>query len=132
MFERATMLLLLTTALVMAGCSKDEPAVKARASPIRVGGVYATPDKDGSWTIVRVLALDEHTVHLRSYTDRFAEQPKDVDLAKLKWFIGHMPLAREGFEKERTLLIKVVPVADEELEGYKLYLQAMNPGPPAR
>lgn len=96
---------------------------------IKVGGIYATPDKDGSWRIVRVLALDEHAVHLRSYTDRFTEQPKDVDLAKLKWFIGHMPLAREGFEKERRVLIKVVPVAEDELEGYRYYLEAMKGGP---
>jgi hypothetical protein len=95
-------------------------------SKLQVGGIYAMPDKDGSWRVARVLALDQHAVHLRSYTDRFNERPKDVDLAKLNWFIGHMPLAREGFEKEQPVLIKVVPVAEEELEGYKAYLDAMN------
>jgi hypothetical protein len=95
---------------------------------VTVGGIYATRDPDGSWSIVRVLALDEHTVHVRSYTDRFSEQPKDVDLATLEWFIGHMPVAREGFHKQQRVLINVVPVAEEELEGYRYYLDAMNGG----
>ncbi len=106
--------------------------MKPNEQAITVGGIYATPDEDGSWGVVRVLALDEHTVHLRSYTDRFAEQPKDVDLAKLRWFIGHMPVAREGFDKERHVLIKVVPVAEDELEGYRYYLESTTGGPGAR
>src|SRR3954467_785641 len=94
------MMLLLSAAAAFVGCSKED-AVKASDQSIKVGGIYATPEKDGSWRIVRVLVLDEHAVHLRSYSDRFKEQPKDVDLAKLNYIIGHMPLAREGFEKEQ-------------------------------
>jgi hypothetical protein len=120
-------ILLLSAAVALVGCSKED-AVKGNDRSIKVGGIYATPDRDGAWRIVRVLALDEQAVHLRSYTDRFTEPPKDVDLGKLKWFIGHMPVAREGFEKEQRVFIKVVPVADEELEGYRLYLKAMNGG----
>ncbi len=114
------------------GCSKEEKIVKESGQTIKVGGIYATLDEDGSWAIARVLALDEHAVHLRFYTDRFNDQPKDVDLAKLKCFIGHAPLAREGFEKEKRVLIKVVPVAEEELQGYRYYLEAMKGGPPDR
>jgi hypothetical protein len=121
------MMLVIATWTIV-GCSKEDRAMKGSDSTIKVGGIYATPDKDGSWKVARVLALDEHAVHLRFYTDRFAEQPKDVDLAKLKWFIGHAPLAREGFEKEKRVLIKVVPVGEDELEGYRYYLEAMNGG----
>ena len=35
---------------------------------------------------------------------------------------------KEGFFKDNPVLIKVVPVKDEELEGYKLYLEAMKGG----
>ena len=42
--------------------------------------------------------------------------------------IGHFPIAREGFFDDNPVLIKVVPVKDEELEGYKLYLEAMKGG----
>jgi hypothetical protein len=129
--KRRIMMVLLSATLAFVGCSKEN-GVKGNDPSIEVGGIYATPEKDGSWRIVRVLAVDERAVHLRSYTDRFAEQPKDVDLAKLNWFIGHVPVAREGFEKEPRVLVKVVPVADEELEGYKLYLDAMNGGPASR
>jgi hypothetical protein len=105
--------MLLLAGLSLVGCSKEDTTVRASDPTIQVGGIYATRNEDGSWGVVRVLALDEHAVHLRSYTDRFTEQPKDVDLAKLNWFIGHMPLAREGFEREPRVLIKVEPVAEE-------------------
>lgn len=102
--------------------------MEANNQPLQVGGIYATRDEDGSWRVVRVLALDEHAVHLRSYTDRFSEPPKDVALPKLKWFVGHMPLDRAGFESEQRVLVKVVPVEEAELEGYRYYLNAMGGG----
>jgi hypothetical protein len=105
--------------------------------PIQVGGLYATPDADGGWRVMKVLALDEHTVHLRIYANRFPEQPSDVDPAALTIGglndpagvgIGHVPLAKEGFFKGKPILIKVVPVKEDELEGYKIYLEAMSGG----
>ena len=51
--------------------------------PIQVGGLYAIKSEDGSWGVVKVLALDDYAVHLRSYANRFPEQPKDVESAKL-------------------------------------------------
>ena len=102
---------------------------------IQVGGLYATQDRDGSWRVMKVLAVDDHAVHLRSYANKFPEQPKDVDPAKLTlgglndpagFGIGHFPLAKEGFFKDNPVLIKVVPVSEDELEGYQLYLEAMK------
>ena len=85
---------------------------------------------------MKVLAVDEFAVHLRSYANRFPEQPTDISIpASLPWGgltdpggfgIGHFPSAREGFFKDNPVLIKVVPVKEEELEGYKLYLEAMK------
>lgn len=89
---------------------------------------------------MKVLALDEHAVHLRSYANKFREQPKDVDPAVLTlgglnnpagFGIGHFPLAKEGFFKGKPVLIKVIPVIEDELEGYRMYLEAMNGGGPA-
>lgn len=110
--------------------SKDDKSIK-------VGGLYATQNKDGTWRVMKVLALDDHAVHLRSYANKFTEQPKDVDPDKLTlgglndpggFGIGHFPLAKEGFFKDNPILIKVVPVKEEELEGYKLYQEAMKGG----
>ena len=118
------------------GCSKEEGAPEGNES-IQVGGLYATQDKDGSWRVMKVLAVDEFAVHLRSYANKFPEQPRDVDTARLTlgglndpagFGIGHFPWAKEGFFNDDPVLIKVVPVKEEELEGYKLYLDSMNGG----
>jgi len=104
---------------------------------IKVGGLYAIQDTDGSWRVMKVLAVDEAAVHLRSYANKFPDQPKDIDPAKLTlgglndpagFGIGHFPLAKEGFFNDNPVLIKVVPVQEEELEGYKLYLDSMKEG----
>ena len=127
-----------TTSMAVCGCSKERGAPVAKVDKsIQVGGLYTTQDKDGSWRVMKVLAVDESAVHLRSYANKFPEQPKDVDPAKLTlgglndpagFGIGHFPLAKEGFFKDNPVLIKVVPVKEEELEGYKLYLEAMKGG----
>ena len=104
---------LLLTTLGFSGCAKEgkdvegnhQPISHGSNHPVEVGGIYATPYEDGTWQIVRVLALDEHTAHIRSYTDRFSEPPRNVALAKLKWFMGHLPVDRTGFENEQRVLI---------------------------
>lgn len=69
------------------------------------------------------------------YANKFSDKPTELDLEKLTlgglkdsagFGIGHVPLSLQGFEKENRVLIKVLPVKDEELEGYKLYLEAMK------
>jgi hypothetical protein len=129
---------IICVAMVIAayGCSKKE-GTSVTPQSIQVGGLYAAQDQDGSWRVMKVLVVDEHAVHLRSYANKFREQPKDVDPASLSlgglndpagFGIGHFPLAKEGFFKDKPVLIKVVPVKEEELEGYKMYLEAMNGG----
>src|SRR5262245_16383441 len=126
------------TLMAVAGCSREGSApVGKDKKTIQVGGLYATQDKDGSWRVMKCLAMDEFAVHIRSYANKFPEQPKDIDPAKLTlgglndpagFGIGHFPLAKEGFYTDNPVLIKVVPVQEEELEGYKLYLEAMKGG----
>ena len=120
------------------GGSKERGATRVKdAAPIQAGGLYSTQDKDGSWRVMKALVVDEYSVHLRSYANKFPEQPKDIDPAKLTlgdlkdpagFGIGHFPLAKEGFFEDNPVLIKVVPVKEDELEGYKLYLEAMKGG----
>ncbi|HSZ56114.1 MAG TPA: hypothetical protein VK797_10660 [Tepidisphaeraceae bacterium] len=104
---------------------------------IQVGGLYATRADDGSWRVTKVLAMDEFAVHLRSYANKFAQQPTEVDPAKLTigglndpagFGVGHFPMAKQGFLAGNPMLIKVVPVAEDELEGYRIYLEAMRDG----
>lgn len=102
---------------------------------IPVGGIYTSKSKDGSWRVMKVLAVDEDAVHVRIYANKFAGQPKDIDPARLTlgsltdpggFGIGHCPLAKEGFFEGNPALIKVMPVEEEELEGYKFYLEEMK------
>ena len=137
-FSRSV-IICLSILVAAGGCSQEgNPSVAPQS--IQVGGLYATKDEGGSWRVMKVLALDEHAVHLRSYANKFREQPKDVDPSVLTlgglnnpegFGIGHFPLAKEGFFKDKPILIKVVPVKEEELEGYRMYLEAMNGGVPA-
>ena len=136
----------LVTLVVACGCGsvpgrgpetlKDRGATRETMS-IQVGGLYCTQEKDGSWRVLKVLAVDNEAVHLRSYANKFTEKPIDVDPSKLSlgsisdpsgFGVGHFPLAKAGFFKSNPVFIKVVPVNDEELEGYKLYLEAMKDG----
>lgn len=97
--------------------------------PILVGGLYAGRDSDGRFRISKVLVLDEHAVHLRTYAERFAERPVKISSAALslgglgrgEFGIGHYPLAREAFEHEDMILVGREEVADDELDGYRIW-----------
>ena len=106
--------------------SSDQVETLANTPRIQAGGVYATKDGNGRFSISKVLACDEMAVHLRFYNEKFDSVPAEIDTTKLTFFIGHAPLAIEGFLKDSPALITVEPVKVEELEGYRLYLDAMN------
>jgi hypothetical protein len=100
------------------------------AEEIVVGGLYATRDEDGAYRILKVLAVDEWVVHLRCYADRFEELPTRVSSAELSLGgvgrpeglgIGHFPLARQAFDQSERHLVAREPVADEELDGYRIW-----------
>jgi hypothetical protein len=65
-------------------------------------------------------------VHLRFYNEKFETLPTQIDTAKLTYFIGHAPLAVEGFLRDAPVLIAVESVQEAELEGYRMYLDAMR------
>ena len=97
---------------------------------IVVGGLYAMRDEDGRYRIVKVLVVDDVAVHLRSYADRFEMLPTELSSSQLSlggvgrpegMGIGHFPIAREGFAREEHILIGREAVADEELEGYRIW-----------
>jgi len=88
-----------------------------------VGGLYTSQNKDGSYGITKIIALDEFAVHVRMYSNTFDTKPNDVNSKDLNSFIGHAPMAKEGFLLDSPELLKVEKVAASELEGYKLYLQ---------
>jgi hypothetical protein len=109
--------------------SKNEPARESGYEfgvSLEVGGLYATKDSAGNYTISKILAKDAEAVHVRAYADTFKTLPEIINSADLKVLIGHFPMAKEGFLKADLHLIGVEDVREEELEGYKMYLEAMK------
>lgn len=102
---------------------------------IVVGGLYATRTKDGTYRVTKVLVVDDFAVHLRSYANHFEELPTGIDPSVLTlgsifegggYGIGHFPLAKEGFWSVDRAFLQRTPVVDDELEGYRRYLEAMG------
>jgi hypothetical protein len=91
---------------------------------LKAGGLYTLQRKDGTYGVTKILALDDATVHARMYSNTFNTKPTDINSSELKFFIGHAPMAREGFLKDKQELLKVEKVHESELEGYNYYLNA--------
>lgn len=99
------------------------------------GGLYSVEAEKGGYSIVKILKLDTVGVHIRAYSNRFPQRPTDVEVSKLymagidrepdeELGMGHLPLSRESFSGWKPVLIKVVPVVPDELEGYKMWEEA--------
>jgi hypothetical protein len=95
-----------------------------------VGGLYASRGDDGAFRIVKVLVVDESTVHLRSYAERFDELPRGISSSALSlgaldspggFGIGHFPIGREAFIRAERILLSQEFVAEEELDGYRIW-----------
>lgn len=130
-------IIILAILCLLYGCSSSHSEnEKNDSSPeIVVGGLYYSQNNEGTFSVMKVLAVDDMSVHIRSYANKFTAKPADVDPAVLTLGglndpagigIGHFPIAKEGFLQDNPVFIKQVPVTDEELEGYRMYLEAMN------
>jgi hypothetical protein len=104
--------------------------------PIEIvaGGLYSSRQEDGTFRVVKVLVVDQATVHLRMYAERFIEIPDNLHSTSLSlgsvlseaFGIGHYPIARGGFfQNEKRLLAKEL-VADEELDGYRIWAEGCD------
>ena len=93
-------------------------------TPWQEGGLYSTPNEDGTYAVLKILKLDPEGVHLRLYAQALAERPTDVQIETLDLGIGHLPIARSSFATWDLQYLKTVPVQAEELEGYQLWQEA--------
>ena len=110
-----------------------------------VGGMYSIirSRESGDFGVVKVLAVDDRAVHIRSYVNRYEERPGTVDTATLSlggggpivtkepdgrlrftpprgpMGIGHLPITRAQFLAWRPQLIMTQPVTEDELDGYR-------------
>lgn len=115
-------------------------AIPAMAK-VRPGGLYAVPYDDGTFGVYKVLAVDDLAVHVRKYTNHFAQCPTRLDPASLtigmdmaalltsgsapsdaELGMGHLPLAHAGFWAMQPRFMQSAPVTADELAGYRLWL----------
>jgi hypothetical protein len=104
-----------------------------------VGGLYSVETGDGRFGVVKVLALEPGIVHIRLYKNKFRSRPASVDPGTLSlgsvfegedFGIGHTPLDLEGFMNWQPTLLMNTDVADDELEGYRMWKEATSSGSP--
>src|SRR5258707_11592347 len=59
---------------ILFGCSRPE---------LVEGGLYHTRNENGSFSVLKILKLDEQGVHVRLYSNRFSTQPAELDESTL-------------------------------------------------
>lgn len=118
--------LFIVFAFMSAGCS-------VKSSDLKVGGLYSITDDGSEFQVAKILALDEAAVHVCIYKNKFRSRPKTVDPSTLSlegtpggddFGIGHLPLSRQSFMNGRPAFIQQSSVAEDELEGYKMWKEA--------
>ena len=100
------------------------------------GALYCvTGSNEGTWQVMKVLALDEVSVHVRLYGNAFQRQPTTVAPALLdvapfislapedieqEWplSVGHLPLLASTFYNMRPVYITHDDLADDDLDEY--------------
>ncbi|NJK27498.1 MAG: hypothetical protein HC925_01535 [Coleofasciculaceae cyanobacterium SM2_3_26] len=94
------------------------------------GGIYSVDNRDGTYSLVKLLVVDPIAVHVCVYKERFPSRPTVADIESLKPGLmgdlngigmGHIPLSYGSFAEWRPKLITLSEVSDEELEGYKIW-----------
>jgi hypothetical protein len=96
------------------------------------GAVFSSKNKTGDFSIVKILAIDASGVHIRTYKEHFLSRPSDICTASLTlgsihdkdgFGMGHLPLLRNVFATWDISFICMETVYEEELEGYKYWLE---------
>ena len=107
--------------------TQDESKVSTeQTSDLKVGGLYLFQNEDKTYYLTKILVIDDFAVHVRTYSDNFNTKPNDINSENLKILIGHAPMDKNGFLVDKPELLKVEKVNESELEGYKMYLEAMR------
>jgi hypothetical protein len=99
------------------------------------GDLCSVVDND-MFRVAKVLRVGASAVHVRLYAERFltrpvALKPGELTLGSVQdqvFGIGHLPLARDEFERWEPIVFAHEPVAPDELEGYDLWAEAAAEG----
>ena len=111
---------------MLLGCSRSQ---------LVEGGLYHARNENGSYSVMKVLKIDEQGVHVRLYSNQFPTPPTKLEESSLyvagmdrkpneTLGMGHAPLSKKSFEGWKVTFFQQPAVKDEELEGYKMWLEA--------
>lgn len=112
--------------LLVAGCS--DPSARWET-----GGIYSVGGGDGTFAVVKILAVDPGAVSIRLYRESFDSRPKNVAAYELSlgslddeddeagFGVGHLPLDYREFALWFPVLIRTEAVEEDELEGYRIW-----------
>jgi hypothetical protein len=115
----------------------------------RSGGLYSVAIDDRGFAVAKVLVVERGAVHVRVYSNRFAERPVEVREAALflapaadftdaalnatrpeqradpgAFGIGHVPLRRDSWAAWSPRRIAMATVDAAELDAYELWREA--------
>lgn len=116
----------LALSLMIIGCSNE----KENNAFFREGGYYTSADKDGKYSVIKILVIDENAFHIRIYANKFNAPPKESDIDALTlggigssegFGLGHAPMAKKGFKESDYSYIGFRKVKPEELDGYNMW-----------
>jgi hypothetical protein len=99
------------------------------------GGLYVTPQENGSFVPLKILRVDNHGVHVRIYSNVYPTPPAHIDESTLYMAgvdkledeplgMGHLPISSEAFSGWGAEFVQQSSVVAEELEGYQMWLEA--------
>jgi hypothetical protein len=104
-------------------------ASRSAPSELFEGGYYSIADGE-TFSIAKVLKLEQDIVHVRIYKQHFPQRPRSIDISLLTlgsihdkdgFGMGHLPLRLETFTANEPAFITYSEVKPEELEGYELW-----------
>lgn len=108
---------------------------------IQVGGIYSIYSSGGVFKIVKVLVVDPGGIHLRLYKNKFEERPEHINPQELvlgrvfnednsfnsdEFSLGHAAFFLDAFLQSNPILLMVVPVMEDELDGYRMWEDAQG------
>lgn len=99
------------------------------------GGLYYTRNENGTYSVLKILKIDDGGFHVRLYSNQFTEPPKMIDESALymagkdrkpseRVGVGHLPISKRPFLGWRATYFQQSTVSEEELEGYSMWLEA--------
>src|SRR6476660_769648 len=100
------------------------------------GGYYSIVDGE-TFSVAKVLKLEEETVHIRLYKQLFLQRPRSIDPGALTlgtihdkdgFGMGHLPLRLATFLDSEPMFLAHAEVTAQELEGYNFWTESADGG----